>query len=110
MFAHRRLNVLAHGQAGKQRALLKEYTPSLADLQMLARRQFVDVVAEHLDRSRLFVYQAKDRPGQHRLAGARSADEAQHFAAIEIEVEPIHHKMIAKAHLEPAHANDNLAL
>ena len=109
MLAHRRLDVLPHRQAGEQRALLKQHAPSLADLQMLARRQLVDVVAEDFDRSRLFVQEAQDRPGQHRLAGAGSADKAEHLAAIEIEIEPVHHQVVAEADLEAAHANDDFA-
>ena len=70
----------------------------------------VDVQAEDFDRSRLFVQQAEDRPRQHRFAGARGSDKAQHFAAIEVEIEPIHHQMVAEAHLEAAHANDDFAV
>ena len=110
MLAHRRLDVLPHGQAGEQRPFLKQHAPSLADLQMLARRELVDIVAEDLDRSRLLVDEPQDRPGQHRLAGAGGADEAEHLAAIEVEIEPVHHQMVAEADLEAAHADDDLAL
>ena len=76
---------------------------------MLARRQLVDIVAEDLDGSRLFVYEPQDRPGQHRLAGAGSADKAEHLAAIEVEIEPVHHQVVAEADLEAAHADDDFA-
>src|SRR5580658_4560691 len=109
MLAHRRLDVLPHGQAGEERALLKQHPPSLADLQILARRQLVDIVTEDLDGSRLFVYEPQDRPGQHRLAGAGSAAKTEHLAAIEVELEPVHHQMVAEADLEAADANDDVA-
>ena len=105
MLPHRRLDVLPHGQAGEQRPLLKQHAPSLADDQAVLRRELVDIVAEHLDRSRPLVQQPEDRPRQHGLAGARGADEAEHFAAIEIEVEPVHHQLVAEAHLEAADAD-----
>ncbi len=110
MLAHRRLNVLPDRQAREKGALLKQHAPSLADLQTLVRRHLVDVIAEHFDRSRLLVQQAQDRPRQHRFSSARSADKAEHFAAIEIEIEPIHHQMIAEANFKAAHANDDFAL
>src|SRR5579863_5278003 len=109
MLAHRRLDVLAHGQAGEQRPLLKQHAPSLADLQMLSRRELVDIVTEDLDGSRFFVYEPQDRPGQHRLAGAGSADKTEHLAAIEVEVEPVHHQVVAEADLEAADADDDVA-
>src|SRR5579871_2020169 len=110
MFAHWRLDVLPHGQAGEQRALLKQHAPPLTDLEMLARRQLVDIVSEDLDLPRLFVDEPEDRAGQHRLAGAGSANETEHLAAIEVEVEPVHHQMIAEADLEATHADDDVTL
>ena len=110
MLAHRRLDVLPHGQAREQRALLEQHAPALADHETLVRRHLVDVQAEHFDRARLFVQQAEDRARQDRLAGARGADKAQHLAAIEIEIEPVHHQMVAEADFEAAHANDDFAL
>ena len=52
----------------------------------------------------------EDGARQHRLAGARGADEAQNLAAIEVEIEAVHDELIAEAHLEAAHADDGLAL
>ena len=110
MLAHRRLNVLPHRQAREKRALLKQHAPSLADLQMLARRHLVDVVAEHFDGARLLIQQAQGSFVSAPTCRARGADKAEHLAAIEIEIEPVHHRMIAEAHFQAAHANDHFAL
>ena len=109
MLAHRRLYVLPDGQAGKKRSFLEEDAPALADQEPLMRSELVHVVAEDLDRAGLLVDEPQYRPGQHRLARSRGADEAEHFAAIEVEVEVVHHQMVAEAHLEAAHADDRFA-
>jgi hypothetical protein len=109
MLAHRRLDVLPDGQARKQRPLLKEDAPPFPDHQPLLRAELVDIVAEDFDRSGALVQQSEDRPCQHGLAGARSADKAEHLAAIEVEVEPVHDELVAEAYFQAAHADDDLA-
>ena len=109
MLAHRHLDVLADGQAGKQRAFLEEDAPALADQEPLVRPELVDIVAEDFDRARLLVDEPEDGPGQDRLARARCADEAEHLAAIEVEVESVHDQAVAEAHLEATDADDGLA-
>ena len=44
------------------------------------------------------------------LPRARGADEAEHLAAIEIEVESVHHELVAEADLQAAHPDDSLAI
>jgi hypothetical protein len=85
----RHLDILAHGERGEQRAVLKQDAGPLADRLQggLARRLHVD--AQHLDRSRRRPLQPRNRAKQHRLAGARAADHAQNLAAHDIEVEPV---------------------
>ena len=109
MLAHRRLDVLLDGEAREQRALLKQHAPALFDAAPLGRRKAVDVLAIDLDLPGPLGQQAEDRAGQHRLARPRAADEAEHLAAVDVEVEAVHHQPIAEADLKPAHADDDLA-
>ena len=54
--------------------------------------------------------QPDDRAQQHRLAGARAADDAEHLAAIDVEVEAVVDDLGAEAVDEAAHLDDRLAL
>ena len=69
----------------------------------------VEIVAVDFDRAGALGQQPEDGAGEHRLAGARGADEAEHLAAADVEVEPVHHQMVAEADLQPAHADDDFA-
>ena len=109
MLAHRRLDVLPDRQAGKQRSLLEKDAPALPDQEPVLRTELVDVVAEDLDRARLLGNEAEDGSGQDRFACAGSADEAKHFAAIEIEIESVHDEAIPEPDLEAADPDDGLA-
>ena len=55
-------------------------------------------------------HEAEDRAGQHRLALAGGADEAEDLAPVNVEVEVLHDGALAEADLEAAHADDGLAL
>ncbi len=50
-----------------------------------------EVDAEHLDRAGALRHQADDGAHQHRLAGARAADEAEDLAATHVEREAVEH-------------------
>src|ERR1700677_703953 len=104
MFAHRRLDVLLDGQAREQGALLKQHAPSTFDLTPLGLRHRFETAPLEFDRAGAPGQQPEDGPRQHRLAGSRGADEAEHLAATNIEVEPPHDQLTAEADLEPAHA------
>ena len=54
--------------------------------------------------------QAEHRPQQHRLAAARAADDAEHFAGIHIEVDAVVHDLRAEAIDDAADGNDWRAL
>ena len=69
-----------------------------------------DVDAEDPDRAGRRAVQPDDRAQEHRLAGARAADDAQHLAAVDVEVEPVVHHLGAEAVDEAAHLDDRLAL
>src|SRR5262249_28942392 len=53
--------------------------------------------------------QSDDRAQQHRLAGARTADHAQHLAPADIEIEPVMDHLLAEAGDEAANRNDRLS-
>ncbi len=108
MLPHRRLDILPHREAREQRALLEQHAPALADQQTFLVRQGVEVVPEHLDRPGPLVNEPENCPREDRLAGPRRADEAEHLAAVEVEIEPVHHEPVAEADLEPADADDHL--
>jgi hypothetical protein len=65
--------------------------------------------AEHGDLARLRILQADDRAHQHRLAGARAADDAEDLAAPDVEVEPLVNDLVAEPVGEAADLDDGLA-
>ena len=69
------------------------------------RLSAVEIAPVDLDDAGLLGLQAEDRARQHRLAGARGADEAQHLAAPDVEIEPVHHLARAEGDFETAHAD-----
>jgi hypothetical protein len=71
-------------------------------------REPVDVLAVNLDQARPFGQQTENRAGQDRLAGARSADEAEHLAAVDVEIEAVHDESLAETDFEPAHPDHRL--
>ena len=85
IFAHRHLHVLLHRERRKQRALLEQHAVARVQPQPFLLARLVEVDAEQLDRARLLAVEAEHRPQQHRLAGARRADEAQDLAAPDVE-------------------------
>ena len=56
------------------------------------------------------IVEADDGAQQHRFARARSADHAQHFAALHIQIEMIVDDLAAEAVHQPAHADDDIVL
>ena len=84
--AHRRLDVLLDGQRREQRPLLEEHPPAPADRGELGVGAVEDVDAEDPDRAGRRAVQPDDRAQQHRLAGARAADDAEHLAPVDVEV------------------------
>ena len=53
IFAHRKLQILEHGQGRKQRALLKQYAPAPLDRLNIFDRRLVDIDAHNFDLSLL---------------------------------------------------------
>ena len=43
------------------------------------------------------------------LPAPEAPTKTEHLAAAHVEVEPVHHQLVAEADLQPAHADDDLA-
>src|SRR5262249_41690982 len=81
--------VLPDRERTEERAALEEHAP--AGLQAPPRRlaQAGRVLAEHCDAPRRRLVESDDRAQQHRLAGARAADDAEHLARQDLEAEVV---------------------
>jgi len=88
---------------------LEKSAPALLQRPALLARQPVEALAEDLDRAGRWRLEPGNRAQQHRLAGARTADDAEHFAAPDIEIEVLVHDMAAEGGLQPAHADGDVA-
>ena len=85
-------------------------TPSrMSSLQPLGFARLVDVDAEQLDRARTLLGEAEDGPHQHRLAGARGADEAQDLAALDVERQFVEDDIVAEADGDVARRKHDVA-
>ena len=62
-----------------------------------ASLELVEVLAQHLDAPALGALQAEDGAQQHRLAGPRAADDAEHLAAPDLEVDAVVDHLRAEA-------------
>ncbi len=69
-----------------------------------------DIVAQDVDAARLRPVEADDGAQQHRLAAARAADDAQHLAAPDIEIEAVMHRLRAEPRHQPAHPDHDIVL
>ena len=106
IFADRHLDILGDGQGREERAVLEQHSPAPADILRLVLLAPDHIFAEHLDVAGVRHLKADDRAHQHRLAGARSADDAENLAAADIEVEAVMDDLVAEAVLEPADRDD----
>src|SRR6056297_803808 len=104
--AHRHLDILPHGERGKERPVLEHHAgaPVEARTRLLVRRKRVE--AEEPDTARLRPAQPHDGAQEHRLAGARAAHHAQHLAALDVEVEIVVHDMAAELVADTAQRDD----
>src|SRR2546429_834650 len=108
IFAHRKLDVLPHGERGEQRALLKQDAPAALDTAALGGTRRIEIDAEHLDVSTELGHETDDGARQHRFSGARRADEPKDFAALDVEVEPVEHPCLAELHGDVANPDDGV--
>ena len=95
-------------QRRKQRALLKQDAPSPLDAAPRRGIGGVQIDAEHFDAAADLGNQPDDGARQHRFAGAGRADEAENFAALDIEVEPVEDLGGAELHRDIAHPDDGV--
>jgi hypothetical protein len=108
IFLQRDFDVLCDRQRTEQRAILEQYTPTVFKLPALTVAHLQKVSPEYFDLSRSWPVQPDYRPQQHRLAGTRTADNAEDFAADDIEIETVVDRLGAEAVDEAAHADDRL--
>ena len=101
MLAQRRLDVLRHGQRREQGAALEHHAGPALDIGL--GTGVVDVAAEDLDMPALGPLEAEDGVEQHRLAGARAADDGEDLAAADLEVEAVMDDIVAEGAAQPAH-------
>jgi hypothetical protein len=80
-------------------------TPSRRSMASRASRS----AAEDLDGPRPLRNEAENGPQKHRLAGAGSADDAQDFAAIGVDIETLEDIPVAEAGRQAAHPDHGLA-
>ena len=106
ILAHRELHVLAHGERGEERALLKQNAPAAFERAPLAFACFGEIDAEHLDRTLAARQEPDDGAQQHRFARARSADDAKDLGGSHIEGKMVEHDLVAEADDEVAHLDD----
>ncbi len=97
VLADRQLDVLGDRQRGEQRAALEHDAVAPLDREQLAIRLPRDLHALDADRARHRLLQAEHRAQQHRLAAARAADDAEHLARLDVEVEAVMHDLAAEA-------------
>src|SRR5262249_34890884 len=108
IFAHRKLDVLPHGERGEQRALLEQDAPAPLHRAPRIGARRIEVDAEHLDAPGDLRHEANDGARQHGLAGAGGTDETQDLAAADVEIEPVEHARRAELHRDVAHADDGI--
>ena len=101
MLAHRHLDVLLYREAGEQGAVLEQHAPALFERVQSGEAERLPILRRRL-RSipRCLRHKPEDGPHQHRLALARAADKTQNFAAVDVEIEPVHDRVGAKPHHE----------
>ncbi len=110
MLLQRDLNVLGDGEGREQRAVLEEDTPAPLDRALLGLRHVAARLAEDLDASFARPVEPEDGPKKHRLARARSADDAQDLAAVDVEVEMVVNDLPPELVAQVPHGDDDLAL
>src|SRR5258708_27441398 len=108
IFAHRELDILPHRQRRKQRALLEQDTPATLDAAPRGGIRGVEVDPEHLDASADLGHQSNDGARQHRLARAGRTDEAQDFAALHVEIEPVENLGATELHRDIANPDNGV--
>lgn len=108
VFLQRHLHVFAHGHRRKQRPVLKQHAGVPGDVLAVGEPARARVRAQHLDAAGIGIAQAQDAAHQHRLAGARTANHAEDFAAPHIQIQVFVHGLATETVGEPAHGNRQL--
>src|SRR5690348_15728918 len=109
MLAKRDLYVLGHCQRTEQRAALEQHAPARFERAPLGVVQPLCLLTQHPDAAGSGMIEADNGAKQHRLAGTRTADDAEHFAAAHVKVQAVMDHLLAEAIDQAADRNDRLA-
>ena len=105
MFPHGHLNILQHRQRRKQRPILKKYARANLKMAHLAPAHMGNILTKKPDDAIINPLQPVQAAQQNGFTPARLADNAQHLALIDIEVQILKHHLRAKALLQMPHFN-----
>ena len=96
MLADRHDDVVSHRERGEQCAVLELHADVAEQLLFGPAMHAAGVLAEDLDLAGAQRIEAEDGAQQYRLAGARAANQPDHLAAEDVEVEVVVHDMVAE--------------
>src|ERR1700728_722716 len=100
---HRQLYVLQHVERTEQRALLEGNAVASLQGMQLGGAHAADLAAVEQHAAGARQAQPQDGTQQHRLAGARAADDAEYLALVDLHVQPRVHHLFAEAVYHAAH-------
>ena len=108
MLFHRHHDILADCKVREQGAILEHHAPAPLDAPALFIAKRLELFTKDFNRPRRRMLQADNRPQKDRFSGAGRPDHAQHFAALDVEIEVLVHGMRAETRLQIADADDRL--
>ena len=83
--------------------MLEEHAHAHVQAHPLLVADVVDVDLEEPNRAVLLLVQSEHRAQQDRLAGTRCTDEAEDLAAVDVEIQPVEHHLIAEGNPHVSH-------
>ena len=102
----RHLDVLRDRQRAEQGAVLKQHSPAFFELSPLRVAHRPNIAPEDFNLAFGRAVEADNGPQQDRFPGTGTAHNPEHFAAPNLEVETVMHRLGAKPVDEPPHADD----
>src|SRR5690606_33887066 len=108
MVAVMHVNVLRNRECRKQRASLKQDAPApLLDAAFI-RRQFLQINTDQFDAPGIRFFQPQYRAQTDGLARARSTDNADDFAAPNLQIEMVMDNVIIEGRAQTLHINNDI--
>ncbi|BAV63180.1 hypothetical protein SAMIE_1001330 [Sphingobium amiense] len=99
MLQHRSLDILKHGQEGKERALLEHD----ADAPLNIALRPAHILTENFHVSGVGLLKAKNSVQKDRLARSRAADHAQYFTTPDFEIKIVVNDLVTKCGAQTGH-------